>query len=163
MEVSELDAEVVLCYYVFMKSASKTTLFSAVLLLVVAVVSFYTLSILTMQHHTSHDVMIDDCVMLTQTDPATNSLSSCLAYHIGLFSSLTQNTFQNHSIVLAMLLLGFVFSLYSIFYFDQRAFVSLWVKYKYSLQRQKEIFYNQLGYFLTILEKRDPSNAFLIA
>lgn len=124
---------------------------------------FYTASILSMDHNTQS--AMDSCTMLMSGGMNRQNADACVSYHIGLFHNLSEITSRTPGMSLLVLLLavlkvalcGTLWQLLAVF--ANR----LWTRYRLFLPHLKEIFFIQLGFWLTLFEKRDPARASAMA
>lgn len=127
--------------------------------LIMGAFGFYTASILTMRHEDGNMV---NCSSETAQATQTQDPASCLSYHLGLIHNLSEIPslrldFQILVLSLAAVVLFAIFSLVSLI---ENFYSRLKLRCRWLFQKALQIFFVQLGFWLTLFEKRDPSFAF---
>ena len=130
-----------------------------IVLLIVGAFGFYTASILSMHHE---DGMMVNCPIGMTQGTAEQDSTACLSYHLGLMHNLSETSSQNLSTqFLALFLVVLVgFSVLSLKSFIESFYSRLRVRYRRLFEKSSQVFFVQLGFWLTLFEKRDPSFAF---
>lgn len=130
----------------------------AVSFMLVALAGFYSASVLTMHHES---MPIDHCVTLVAPSGHQESSSACLSYHLGLMHNLSQVSSQVS--VVQLLALSFVMLVFASAASLRSLLENFYSRLKNYLRNFAEtfsrIFYLQLGFWIILLEKRDPSFA----
>lgn len=126
------------------------------------VFGFYTASILTMQHEENNMV---NCPVGVSHGMETQNPDFCVTYHLGLMHNLSESSplrinFQILALLLASLILFVAISLVSLL---ENFYSRLKVRCRWLFEKTLEIFFAQLGFWLILFEKRDPSYASVLA
>lgn len=133
-------------------------------LLATGLIFFGVLSIVSMKHEMTMPTM---GVVLSQNSDCSNSASTqaCINYHFGVLKNLSTATHSSMGLkfisLLALVLSGLlIFALFKVldyFYTSHR------IRLRQLYEKTITAFAQQLGNWLTLLEKRDPSYAFSLA
>jgi len=131
-----------------------------------AILSVGVMSVLAMNHEGS--VMSTNCPVTMDSSgctekPADNNL--CINYHLGLLESFSNALpkdfgFKAFGIFLASAL---VFAVFGLLAWLPKLFLLIKIRLKYLFEETIRAFHNQLGFWLAIIQKRDPSYAFVLA
>ena len=136
---------------------------SVVLFLAVALMAFYSASILTMHNADGMDrmQMASGCGFVGG-DFRSSPGNACLDYHFGLLHSLSESVFGSLGtlMIICAVLLVAGFSLFNLGLFLKVYYSRLRVRYRRLYEKTVFAFYAQLGRWLTLFEKRHPANAF---
>ncbi len=143
---------------------------TAILFLILGLFSFYVLSIVTMVHmntNTSENANINNISMShnEMNHQEQSPQNDCVSYHLGLLHNLSEFSFTNLGVrsLAVLLLVFFGFTFFYLLKFTQSYFSKLRIRFRQLYEKTVTVFALQLGYWLTLLEKRDPSCAFAIA
>jgi len=133
-------------------------------LLAVGIMSFGVLSIVTMNHQMAEmgscQAISQNCNCATPQDSGT-----CVSYHLGIMHNLSAATHGSLGLqLISLLLFSFVGLLVlSLFKSLEYFYIRHRIRLRYLYEETVTVFARELGYWLTLLEKRDPSYAFVLA
>lgn len=135
-----------------------------ILLLAVGVLSFGAISAINMNH--DGDMGHNTCPVASALNCGlkTNQLNLCVDYHLGMIKTLsTAAPWDGAGGILNLLLIGFMSLL---FYILLPRVGLLYSKLKARIKHLSEnvvpIFYIQLGYWIGLIEKREPAYSFAL-
>jgi len=137
---------------------------TALSLLAVGIMSFGVLSIITMNHEMAEtgscQAISQNCNCATPQDSGT-----CLSYHLGIMHNLSAATHGSLGLKLVSLLLFSFIGLLALalFKFLEYSYIRHRIRLKSLYEKTIMAFALQLGNWLTLFEKRDPSYAFVLA
>ncbi len=132
--------------------------------LTLGVLSVGIISLATMNHDTM--MTSQNCPISVNGGDCSQPKESnvCIDYHLGIIQNLSNIIPQSFGVQLlglmlvALLTLAVFGSLDSVY----RFYCRLKIRFKQLLEETLEVFQNQLGFWLTIVQKRDPSYAFAL-
>jgi Tfp pilus assembly protein PilV len=137
---------------------------TALSLLAVGIMSFGVLSIITMNHEMN---MTSTGSMVSQSSNCSDShdAQSCLDYHLGIMHNLSTATHGNLDLqLISLLLFSFVGLLaLALFKLLEYGYTRQRIRLRQLYEKTITAFALQLGNWLTLFEKRDPSYAFVLA
>jgi hypothetical protein len=132
--------------------------------LAIGVMSFGVLSIITMNHEM---VMVSTSPSVSQNSNCSDShdAQSCLDYHLGIMHNLSTATHGSLGLQLIPLLLFSFIGLLALALFKllEYGYVCQRIRFRQLYEKTITAFARQLGYWLTLFEKRDPPYAFVLA
>ena len=134
---------------------------AAISFLVLGLFGFYFVSIVSMDH-SGMDVSNIDCTYMTNQAMNSTANNICLGYHLGLLDQLGVSVSNHFSVRFLLVALLFVLSaiiqnltnLLAVFYNRLRIYRNL------LYEKIILAFFAQLGFWLTLFEKRDPAEIF---
>ena len=131
-----------------------------------AILSVGVISVSAMNHEGS--LMSSNCPVTMDSNgcaeqPADNNL--CINYHLGLLQNFSNALpkdfgFKTFGIILAAVL---VFAVFGLLAWLPKFFLLLKIRLRRLLEETIGVFYKQLGFWLDIIQKRDPAYAFASA
>lgn len=137
---------------------------TALSLLAVGIMSFGVLSIITMNHEM---VMVSTGSGVSQSSNCSDShdAQSCLNYHLGIMHNLSTATHGNLDPQLISLLLFSFIGLLALDLFKllEYGYIRQRIRFRQLYEKTVTTFALQLGHWLTLFEKRDPSCVFIMA
>jgi len=137
---------------------------TALSLLAVGIMSFGVLSIITMNHEM---VMVSAGSSVSQSSNCSDShdTQSCLDYHLGIMHNLSTATHGSLDLQLISLLLFSFIGLLALVLFKllEYGYTLKRIRFRQLYEKTITAFARQLGHWLTLFEKRDPSCAFILA
>jgi hypothetical protein len=97
--------------------------------------------------------------------PQSSESSACVDYHLGIMQNLSSALPQNFGAELLGLMLVSLLALAVFGIFDKtyHFYCRLKIRFKQFLEQTLGVFQDQLGFWLAIIQKKDPSYAFTIA
>ena len=134
--------------------------------LAIGIISFGVISIVVMNHEMD---MAVSGLAISPNDSCTDSHDAqpCVSYHLGIMHNLSEAVYGNGSLGLGLVFLTlftFVgFLALTLFKISGYWFVRHRFRLRYLYEKTITAFARQLGYWLTLFEKRDPSFAFSMA
>ncbi len=136
---------------------------TAISLFAIGVMLFGVLSIAVMEHRMG---MVENCPVISQVNGCSGSHQgeTCVSYHLGIMQSLSSASCSSLDIRMLSLLFTYfiglvIFSLFKIF---EYSYLRHRIRLKQLYEKTIFAFTLQLGYWLTLLEKRDPAYAFAL-
>jgi hypothetical protein len=135
-------------------------------LLAVGIMSFGVLSIVTMNHEMG---MTGASPLISQSNNCSDSheAESCISFHLGIMQNLSSATGSNLSpqlMSLLFLLVSFIgFLVFALFKILGYYYIRHRIRLRQLYEKTITAFARQLGYWLTLFEKRDPSYVFVMA
>lgn len=130
--------------------------------LAIGVFSFFTASIISMPRM---NMAMDSCVVMFSSNTQSSNSSTCLSYHLNIFHSTTEVSVQSFSSLALLLAVSFLasFGLLALTELLEGYYSRMRIRYKHLYQKTILVFFEQLGFWLSLFEKRDPSQAFVTA
>jgi len=137
---------------------------TALSLLAVGIMSFGVLSIVTMSHEMA---MVSTGTSVSQSNNCSDShgAQSCFDYHLGIMHNLSTATYGSLDVRLISLLLFSFIGLLALALFKllEYGYTLKRIRFRQLYEKTVMAFTLQLGYWLTLFEKRDPSYVYVLA
>ncbi len=123
------------------------------------------ISLATMSHSGMMNSVSCPVASSSQDCSQPNTANTCVDYHLGIIQNLTNVTPCNAGVELFGFLLAslLIFTVFGILNFPSSLYSRIKIQLRQFLEKTIFAFQRQLGFWLAIIEKRDPVYAFVLA